>query len=109
MLKSVCYIAAAIVVMLYAAGGTAVPYNATNQAELAKKTLDPLSHLISLPIHFNADHKTGLTDDDKKYVSNIQLPFSYTIIRLLRYRSKAIRLPLEGNLVQRSLGSYLNR
>ena len=46
--------------------------DATDQAELAKKTLNPVADLISLPIQFNYDRGIGPTDDGKKYVVNIQ-------------------------------------
>ena len=46
--------------------------DATDQAELAKKTLNPVANLISLPIQFNYDRGIGPTDDGKKYVLNIQ-------------------------------------
>ena len=46
--------------------------DATDQAELAKKTLNPVADLISLPIQFNYDQRIGPTDDGKKYVVNIQ-------------------------------------
>jgi hypothetical protein len=43
-----------------------------DQAELAKKTLNPVADLISLPLQFNYDRGIGPTDDGKKYVLNIQ-------------------------------------
>ena len=71
----------AIAVLLVTAGGMLAPAmadEAADQAELAKKTLNPVADLISLPIQFNYDHKIGPTDDGKKYVVNIQpvIPFS---------------------------------
>ena len=71
----------AIAVLLVIAGGMLAPAmadEAADQAELAKKTLNPVADLISLPIQFNYDHKIGPTDDGKKYVVNIQpvIPFS---------------------------------
>jgi len=78
MLKPIWCIAAAILAMVYAVSLPAKADEATDQAELAKKTLNPVADLISLPIQFNYDHKIGPTDDGKKYVVNIQpvIPFS---------------------------------
>lgn len=45
---------------------------AEDQAELARKTLNPIAALISLPIQFNYDRGIGPTDDGKKFVVNIQ-------------------------------------
>jgi hypothetical protein len=45
---------------------------AAQKADLAKKILNPVADLISLPFQFNYDHKIGPTDDGKKYVVNIQ-------------------------------------
>ena len=78
MLKPIWCIAAAILAMVYAVSLPAMADEAADQAELAKKTLNPVANLISLPIQFNYDHKIGPTDDGKKYVVNIQpvIPFS---------------------------------
>ena len=78
MLKRRGCVAAAIVVMLWVTHVPAVADEAADQAELAKKTLNPVADLISLPIQFNYDHKIGPTDDGTKYVVNIQpvIPFS---------------------------------
>ena len=65
----------AIAVLLSIAGGMLAPAladDAADQAELAKKTLNPVANLISLPIQFNYDRGIGPTDDGKKYVVNIQ-------------------------------------
>ena len=65
----------AIAVLLTIAGGMLAPAladDAADQAELAKKTLNPVADLISLPIQFNYDRGIGPTDDGKKYVVNIQ-------------------------------------
>lgn len=72
MLRHLCL---AIAVLLSIAGGKLAPAladDATDQAELAKKTLNPIANLISLPIQFNYDRGIGATDDGKKYVVNIQ-------------------------------------
>jgi hypothetical protein len=45
---------------------------AAEQAELAKKTLNPVADLISLPLQFNYDSDIGPTDDGKKTVVNVQ-------------------------------------
>jgi hypothetical protein len=64
--------------MLYAICPQVKAEEASDEAELAKKTLNPVANLISLPIQFNYDHKIGPTDNGKKYVVNIQpvIPFS---------------------------------
>lgn len=51
---------------------------ATNAAELAKQTLNPLATLYSLPVQYNWDQKLGPTKDGIRSVTNIQpvLPFS---------------------------------
>ena len=78
MLRRSGCVAAAIVVMLWVTHVPATADEAADQAELAKKTLNPVADLISLPIQFNYDHKIGPTDDGTKYVVNIQpvIPFS---------------------------------
>ena len=47
-------------------------------AELAKKTQNPIADLASLPFQYNYDEKIGPTEDGKKSVLNIQpvIPFS---------------------------------
>jgi hypothetical protein len=47
-------------------------------AELAKKTLNPVADLASLPFQYNYDHNIGPTESGKKSVLNIQpvVPFS---------------------------------
>ena len=47
-------------------------------AELAKKTQNPIADLASLPLQYNYDEKIGPTEDGKKSVLNIQpvIPFS---------------------------------
>ena len=65
----------AIAVLLSIAGGMLAPAladDAADQSELAKKTLNPVADLISLPLQFNYDRGIGPTDDGKKYVLNIQ-------------------------------------
>jgi hypothetical protein len=47
-------------------------------AELAKKTQNPIADLASLPFQYNYDEKLGATEDGKKSALNIQpvIPFS---------------------------------
>lgn len=45
---------------------------ASDQAELAKKTLNPVAAMISLPLQFNYDSDIGPSDDGEKIVFNIQ-------------------------------------
>jgi hypothetical protein len=58
--------------------GLAAPASAADDAELAKKTLNPVADLMSLPFQFNHDRKIGPAEDGKKTVLNIQpvIPFS---------------------------------
>ena len=74
MLKPDRYIAAAIGVMLCEANEPVTSGDAAHPAERAEKTLSPLADLIGQPNPFNDDHKTGLPDNGKKYVADIQ-PF----------------------------------
>ena len=45
---------------------------ATDHADLAKKTLNPVSALISVPVQFNYDSDMGPRDEGEKIVVNIQ-------------------------------------
>jgi len=45
---------------------------AESQEELAKKSLNPVAALISLPLQFNQDYDIGLKDDAKRTWLNIQ-------------------------------------
>jgi hypothetical protein len=45
---------------------------ALDKAELAKKSLNPIAALISLPVQFNYDSDIGPSDDGEKIVINIQ-------------------------------------
>jgi len=52
--------------------GGAAAEEASDKAELAKKTLNPVAAMISLPVQFNYDSDIGPRDEGKKLVFNIQ-------------------------------------
>lgn len=56
----------------------AAPHAFAQNAELAKKTLNPVADLASLPFQYNYDHEIGPTGSGKKSVLNVQpvVPFS---------------------------------
>lgn len=45
---------------------------ATDDAELAKKALNPIADLVSLPLQLNYDQNIGADDDGTRYTLNIQ-------------------------------------
>jgi hypothetical protein len=65
---------------LVAAGYAAVAFSVLSapafaeesEAELAKKTQNPVADLVSVPFQFNYDHDIGPEQDGKKYYLNIQ-------------------------------------
>lgn len=80
-----------------------------SQEELAKKTLNPIASLISLPLQFNQDYGIG-TADAKRSLLNIQpvIPFSLnagwnlisrTIVPLIEAES-----PAPGGETKRGMG-----
>lgn len=78
MLRHTCFTLVVLLAIAMVMSCPVLADNAADQAELAKKTLNPVADLISLPIQFNYDRGIGPTDDGKKYVVNIQpvLPIS---------------------------------
>lgn len=52
--------------------------HAEDSAELAKKALNPVAAMYSLPVQYNWDQKLGPDDDGKRSLTNVQpvLPFS---------------------------------
>ncbi len=52
--------------------------HAEDSAELAKKALNPVAAMYSLPVQYNWDQKMGPTGDGMHSVTNIQpvLPFT---------------------------------
>jgi len=77
---------------------------AENDAELVKKTLNPVASLISVPIQFNYDDNLGANDDGSRTLLNVQpvIPISLnqewnvisrTIVPLIDLRD----VPVQGN------------
>jgi hypothetical protein len=67
-----------VLLIALAMAGT-VPYLAQEETELAKKTQNPVSDLISVPFQSNFNFGVG-PDDDLLYILNIQpvMPFRLT-------------------------------
>lgn len=72
MLRYTCFTLLASLTLAMVMSCPAVADDAADQAELARKTLNPVADMISLPIQFNYDRGIGPTDDGKKYLVNIQ-------------------------------------
>lgn len=72
-LKSGFYPFCALSLLVYSAQGYA-----EDSAELAKKALNPVAAMYSLPVQYNWDQKMGPGGDGKRSLTNIQpvLPFS---------------------------------
>src|SRR5690242_2263411 len=74
---AVCTLAAVFVLAMVAASAT--PCLCQDEGELAKKTQNPVSDLISVPFQSNFNFGVG-EDDDLQYILNIQpvIPFHLT-------------------------------
>lgn len=97
MLKFSGLIVAAVVTMVLV---TSVPLSADDaaeKAELAKKTLNPVADLISIPFQFNYDHHIGPEDDGEKMVLNIQPVIPISISRDWNLISRTILPVIDQN------------